>query len=461
MPFYRGTKLDTTSASQVWTAALGQLEVEIPRPNFETWLRNTSAQSVSNGVLTISTPNAFTAEMLEKRLSASIERVVEQVTRQPLEVKFAVHDAAKRNAVVEAERNDFGSQTETVPDHLPTERAYISKFRPEFGFGQFVVGPSNQLAHAAAVQVAEAPGAAFNPLYIYSSVGLGKTHLMHAVGQVLAEKGMSVLYVSAERFTNEYIKSIKEGNTDRFRDRYRGADALLVDDIQFITSKPQTQEGFFHTFNELHMSGKQIVVSGDLPADKIKLEKRIQSRLEGGLIVDIQMPDFETRYAIVEKKAADKDCPLPANVVEILASAPVKSVRELEGSVNRVIAFSQLTRAEIDVELAEQALASIGAKKPIESPKPEAVISAVSVHTGVPESSITGRKRDRRTSSARRMAAYLLREESKLTATATGEALGGKDHSSILYAQKKFEEEHAASAELRKLLAEVRNSLRS
>lgn len=456
MPFFRGTILDTNSASQVWTAALGQLEVEIPRPNFETWLRNTSALSVGDGVLVVTTPNAFTAEMLEKRLSGSIERAVEQVAHQPLEVRFTVRNSDSYGTW---ESPDAPAARDNRSEREDSQRARTSRFRPEFTFERYIAGPSNQMAHAAALQVAESPGAAFNPLYIYSQVGLGKTHLLHAVGHKLAQRGLSVLYVSAERFTNEYIRAIRDGATEEFRTRYRSVDALLVDDIQFITSKPQTQEGFFHTFNELHMAGKQIVISGDLPAERIKLEERIQSRLSGGLIVDIQSPDYETRYAIVERKAVDKGCPLPARVIEVLASVPVESVRDLEGGLNRVIAFAQLTRSDIDVELAERALVSIGSKRAIKFPAPDAVLAAVSAHTGVPESSITGSRRDRRTSAARRLAAYMLREESKLTATHAGAVLGGKDHSSVLYAQKRFEEELESNADVRKLAAEVRASL--
>ncbi len=393
--------------------------------------------------------------MLEKRLSASIERAVEKVAREPLEVRFAVSE----NAMTATEHSYAEEPTDQPGPPVPNRR-HTSRFKREFSFETYVAGPSNQLAHAAALQVAESPGSAFNPLYMYSSVGLGKTHLLHAIGHALLKQDLSVMYVSAERFTNEYIRAIRDGKTEEFRSRYRGVDALLVDDIQFITTKPQTQEGFFHTFNELHMSGRQVVISGDLPAEKINLEQRIQSRLSGGLIVDIQPPDFETRYAIIERKALARGCPLPAKVIEVLAAAPVSSVRDLEGGLNRVIAYAQLTRAEVDVELAEKALENIGAKKPIEFPAPEAVIAAVSAHTGVPESSLTGSRRDRRTSAARRMAAFLLREESKLTSTGTGVALGGKDHSSILYAQKKFEEEHAASPDVRRMTAEVRHALR-
>ncbi len=456
--FCRGLQLETITASQLWAAALGQLELDLPKSSYDAWLKNTEAGGLRGGVLTVLTPNSFAAEMLEKRLSGSVEQALEAVGREQLEVRFAVR--GQTGAINEIENWESEEDSPRDSASVPAFRSQTSRFKPDFTFESWVAGPSNQLAHAAALQVTENPGSAFNPLYVYSSVGLGKTHLLHAIGQVLASRSMSVTYVSAERFTNEYIRAIREGKTEDFRDRYRGAEALLVDDIQFITSKPQTQEGFFHTFNELHMSGRQIVISGDLPAEKINLESRIQSRLAGGLIVDIQPPDYETRYAIVEHKARARGCDLPPRVIEVLAAASVSSVRTLEGGLNRVIAFAQLTQAEVDVELAERALESIGSKKPLEFPEPTAVISVVASHTGVPETSIIGNRRDRRTSAARRLAAYLLREESKLTASGAGQALGGKDHSSILYAQKKFEQEHAESADLRKLTAEVRAALR-
>lgn len=459
--FFKGSILAVKSAQQLWTAALGQLEVEIPRPNFETWLKDTVATELNDNVLVITTPSAFAAEMLEQRLSASIERAVEHVARSPLEVRFSV-----RGNIAELAPEQVNRHVGIKDDHAETVRAVpaesrSSRLKPEFTFERFVTGPSNQLASAAAEQVAESPGAAFNPLYIYSSVGLGKTHLLQAIGHRLKARGMSVIYVSAERFTNEYIRAIRDGATEEFRARYRGADALLVDDIQFITSKPQTQEGFFHTFNELHMSGRQIVVTGDVAAEKIRLEERINSRLTGGLAVDIQPPDYETRYAILECKSAGKSANLPASVLDMLASSPVESVRDLEGSLNRVIAFAQLTNDPVDERMAERALAGIGSSRPKSPPSAEAVIAAVAAHTGVPESSITGDRRDRRTSGARRMAAYLLKEESKLPATHAGKALGGKDHSTVLYAQKKFELELAEGSDLRRLTAEVRRALRA
>lgn len=460
--FFRGVILTTKSAQQLWTAALGQLEVEIPKPNFETWLKDTVATDLDESVLIVTTPSAFAAEMLEQRLSASIERAVEHVAHSPLEVRFSVRGKNGLAPESPAPRASISLKDEAVESAPAFVRpAQSNRLRTELTFENFVSGPSNQLANAAAQQVADSPGAIFNPLYIYSPVGLGKTHLLQAIGHRLTAKSMNVIYVSAERFTNEYIRAIREGTTEDFRARYRGADALLVDDIQFITSKPQTQEGFFHTFNELHMSGRQIVVTGDVPAEEINLEKRIQSRLTGGLIVDMQAPDYETRFAILQSKSAGKIPPLPTHVLDMLATTHDGSVRDLEGSLNRVLAFAQLTNEPVDLAMAERALSGIGSSKPKTPPTPETVIAAVAAHTGVPETSITGAKRDRRTSSARRLAAYLLKEESKLAATHAGKALGGKDHSTILYAQKKFQEELDKSSETRQLTAEVRKSLRT
>ena len=319
-------------------------------------------------------------------------------------------------------------------------------------------GPANQLAHAAASQVAASPGNVFNPLYIYSAVGLGKTHLLQAIGHRLRGNGLNITYVSAERFTNEYISAIREGTTEEFRARYRSVDALLVDDIQFIASKPQTQEGFFHTFNELHMAGRQIVITGDKPADRVRLEERIQSRLTGGLVVDIQPPDYELRYAILQQKLLRRGVDVPHPVLDAIAAREIANIRELEGALNRVTAYAQLTGEPISMALAEMALSSIGTKRPA-PPDADAVLTAVASHTGVAIDIITGKKRDRRTSSARRLAAYILREDAHLPVTQIGQALGGKDHSSILYALRKFSAQLSADSDARLLLNEVRRSL--
>ena len=443
----RGFALGNDSADRIWQAALGQLELEIPRPNFETWLKDTSAKSLDSDTLVVTTPSAFAAEALEQRLSAIISRVVERVASRSLSVEFAVAGEESATAPPKARPRRSAS--------LPDGNA----LRPGLTFDTFIVGDSNKLAHAAAAHVAEAPGQAYNPLYIYSQVGLGKTHLLHAIAHSLAEKGLEIIYVSSERFTNDYIKAIRAGTADQFRERYRSADALLIDDIQFIASKEQTQEGFFHTFNELHMTGRQVVVTGDEPARKSLLEERIVSRLEGGLVVDIQPPDLETRIAILESKAYVLKVDVPVMVLELLARTSLTNVRELEGSLNRVVAYSQLVDSPIDTELATRALSNLIDSDSSRSAEPQDVIQVVSERTGVNIETILGRRRDKRTTHARHMAMYLLREESHLPSTRVGEIMGGKDHSSVLYGQRRFAEQLDDDPSLRHLIAAMRISL--
>ena len=294
---------ETINARKIWSAALGQLQLEIPRPNYETWLKPTTPSSLENDTLIISTPSPFAAEMLEKRLSGTIHRTVSRVAGRELTVEFTVQGSTGAETIKKQQKpisENVKSQTIKQNGTGTIDYARSYSLKNSFTFDTFIVGPSNRLAQAAAIKITEAPGKIYNPLYIYSEVGLGKTHLLHAIGHAFKQRQLKVMYVSSERFTNEYINAIREGSANHFRERYRNTDVLLVDDIQFITSKPQTQEGFFHTFNELHMAGKQIVISGDEPANKSMLQERIQSRLAGGLEVDLQAPDYESRYAILQ-----------------------------------------------------------------------------------------------------------------------------------------------------------------
>ena len=453
----KGEGLATENARQIWSAALGQLQLEIPRPNYETWLKPTSTVGLVDDTLTISTPSPFAAEMLEKRLSGTIHRTVSRVAGRKLKIEFRVQGSeAERHTeelgsedVSDAEKSN--SQSTALTGKIDYAKSYALK--RSFNFNTFVVGPSNRLAQAAAEKVAESPGSVYNPLYIYSEVGLGKTHLLHAIGHTLGERGLKVLYVSSERFTNEYISAIREGTADKFRERYRSADVLLVDDIQFISSKPQTQEGFFHTFNELHMAGKQIVVTGDEPASKSLLQERIQSRLAGGLEVDLQPPDYESRYAILQSKAPDLD---PA-VLDQIAQRAHQNVRELEGALNRVVAYSQLVGSPLTTELADQALKSLLAETPKDVASVVEILNSISGFTGVAVDRITGKRRDKATAEARRMAMYMLREDAHLTSARVGKALGGKDHSTVLYAQKRFEQLMETDSSVRQHLAAVRD----
>ena len=448
--------LETINARKIWLAALGQLQLEIPRPNYETWLKPTIPSSLENDTLIISTPSPFAAEMLEKRLSGTIHRTVSRVAGRELTVEFTVQGSASPATLKKQQKiNSENVKFQTTKQNGTIDYAQSYSLKNSFTFDTFIVGPSNRLAQAAAIKITEAPGRIYNPLYIYSEVGLGKTHLLHAIGHALNQHQLKVMYVSSERFTNEYINAIREGSANHFRERYRNTDVLLVDDIQFITSKPQTQEGFFHTFNELHMAGKQIVISGDEPASKSMLQERIQSRLAGGLEVDLQPPDYESRYAILQSKMPD----LNPDVLNEIAQRPHRNVRELEGALNRVIAYSQLVGDPITIQLASQALKSLLAETPADVISIDQVLSAVSEHTGVSVDRIIGKRRDQATAEARRIAMYMLREDAHLTSTRIGQAIGGKDHSTVLYAQKRFEQLMEIDSSKRDHLAAIRNIL--
>ena len=447
---------ETINARKIWLAALGQLQLEIPRPNYETWLKPTIPSSLENDTLIISTPSPFAAEMLEKRLSGTIHRTVSRVAGRELTVEFTVQGSASPATLKKQQKTIYENvKSQTTKQNGTIDYAQSYSLKNSFTFDTFIVGPSNRLAQAAAIKITEAPGRIYNPLYIYSEVGLGKTHLLHAIGHALNQHQLKVMYVSSERFTNEYINAIREGSANHFRERYRNTDVLLVDDIQFITSKPQTQEGFFHTFNELHMAGKQIVISGDEPASKSMLQERIQSRLAGGLEVDLQPPDYESRYAILQSKMPD----LNPDVLNEIAQRPHRNVRELEGALNRVIAYSQLIGDPITIQLASQALKSLLAETPADVISIDQVLSAVSEHTGVSVDRIIGKRRDQATAEARRIAMYMLREDAHLTSTRIGQAIGGKDHSTVLYAQKRFEQLMEIDSSKRDHLAAIRNIL--
>ena len=449
---------ETINARKIWLAALGQLQLEIPRPNYETWLKPTIPSSLENDILIISTPSPFAAEMLEKRLSGTIHRTVSRVAGRDLTVEFTVQGSTGAETIKKQQKpisENVKSQTIKQNGTGTIDYARSYSLKNSFTFDTFIVGPSNRLAQAAAIKITEAPGRIYNPLYIYSEVGLGKTHLLHAIGHAFKQRQLKVMYVSSERFTNEYINAIREGSANHFRERYRNTDVLLVDDIQFIASKPQTQEGFFHTFNELHMAGKQIVISGDEPASKSMLQERIQSRLAGGLEVDLQAPDYESRYAILQSKMPD----LNPDVLNEIAQRPHRNVRELEGALNRVIAYSQLVGNPITIQLANQALKSLLAETPADVISIDQVLSAVSEHTGISVDRIIGKRRDQATAEARRIAMYMLREDAHLTSTRIGQAIGGKVHSTVLYAHKRFEQLMEIDKSNRDHLAALRNIL--
>lgn len=453
-------------AHTLWQAVLGDLQLRLPAPSFETWLSDTSGASFSKDSLVICTPNTFIAEMLEHRMYSLISQAVEKIVDRPVELRFEVGNSGQGDPARLIEDNPIPVSDSSISTISATSDAHGRQseisVNPDYSFGNFVVGKSNELAYAAAHAVASKPGRLYNPLFIYSGVGLGKTHLLNAIASRLSEHGNTPIYTTAEVFTNEYIQAIREGSTDLFRERYRSADALLLDDVQFIIGKEQTQEGFFHTFNVLHLSGKQIVITSDRPTSALSLlEDRIRSRLAGGLVVDIQPPPYETRLAILRSKADGAQIEFPEGVLELLAEDPRPSIRELEGCLTRLIAYSELVGSPISLDLVKHVAADLFLAHRNKAISDEDVLSAVSDYFSIDQDAIKGRRRDKITAAARQVAMYLLREEAGLPLVAIGRFLGGKDHSTVLHAHRKINDQIAVDSTLRQDIVNIRGSLNS
>ncbi len=457
-------------AKTLWEAVLGDLQLHVTRPSFETWLKDTVGLTHEETELTVGAPNAFVAEMLEQRMYSLISQAVERVAKARLEIRFQVVCTNDSPAVamdgaspLSAPEVQVGDTQETVYGS-PGELLHTNGAQPGlnrgYTFGSFIVGKSNELAHAAALAVSERPGASYNPLFIYSGVGLGKTHLLHAIGHIVAAKGLSLIYATTEAFTNEYIKAIREGKTEEFRSRYRGAEVLLLDDIQFIIGKEQTQEGFFHTFNALHMANRQIVITSDRPAASLTLlEDRVRSRLAGGLVVDIQSPDLETRLAILRSKAEETGQAFPTDVIEFLAERLHKNIRELGGALTRIAAYAHLRQTPITLDMVKAAIADAITPQERRSVSDKTIVEAVSSYFAIDMEALTGRRRDKPTALARQVAMYLLREETRLGLTTIGRIMGGKDHTTVMYACSKIAKQIDIDPHLRQDVINIRESL--
>ena len=452
----------TPGARQIWSAVLGELQLQVTRPSYETWLKGTVGIAQLDGEFVVGTPNAFVAEMLEQRMYSLISQTVERITKGTPDIRFQVFlDEMVEDAPTAAlpEDTSTGMPSASMPSPSLVAQS-SSRLNPKYTFDSFIVGKSNELAHAAAQAVADNPGVIYNPLVMYSDVGLGKTHLLHAIGERVRSNGLSLIYATTEEFTNAYIKAIREGKTEDFRLRYRNADVLLLDDIQFLIGKEQTQEGFFHTFNALHMSNRQIVITSDRPVSSLKaLEGRISSRLTGGLVVDIQSPDLETRLAILRAKAEHMRLNIDPAVLDMLGSRVHQNIRELEGSLNRLVAYADLTRRAIDADLVMQVAADTRSQETAHQVSEGAVLDGVSKYYQMDVATLKGRKRDRKTARARQVAMFLLREETNMGATAIGRLLGGKDHSTVLHGCRTIESQQKVDDKLRLDILKVRESL--
>ena len=440
------------NAERLWQAALGQLQMEMPRATFDTWVRDAELLAYEDGAFIVGVQNAYARDWLEDRMLATIKRVLTGLAGRTVEVRFVVWQGDPAD--------------EAPPAALtaaPVERVVATSvvhLNPRYTFESFVVGPSNRLAHAATLAVAENPARAYNPLFLYGGVGLGKTHLLHAVGNVTAAQGLQVLYVSSEDFTNDLINAIRSHTTEVFRERYRRMDVLLIDDIQFIAGKESTQEEFFHTFNALHGQDKQLVISSDRPPKAlVTLEERLRSRFEWGLTADIQPPDLETRLAILRSKAERAGRSVDSQHLELIARRVQSNIRELEGALTRVLAYSDLSSQPLSADLIEIALADL-------LPRPGAltadrIIAAVAEHFGLDEAALLGRNRARDVALPRQVAMYLIREETRASLPKIGEVLGGRDHTTVMYGCDKINGQLETDDGLRRHVAAIREALYS
>ena len=462
---------------ELWKAALGDLQLTMPRANYDTWFKETYVLSEEDDVYCVGVPNAFAREWLESKYRTQVRSSLQRLVGRTVDVRFitvpggaaqgGAAGAQRGSNSPESGRSSAGPTQSVTPVAPPSERRsdqspVTAILNPRYTFATFVVGSNNRLAHAAALSVAERPGHSYNPLFIYGGSGLGKTHLMHAIGHsVLARHPKKrVAYATSEKFTNEFINSIRGQKSEEFRERYRRIDVLLIDDIQFIAGKEGTQEEFFHTFNAIHEEGKQIIMSSDRPPKAIpQLEDRLRSRFEWGLIADISAPDLETRTAILRAKAEAANVAVPPLVIDFLAQRIVSNIRELEGALTRIVAYATLNAVAVTTELAQTMLQNILYNPRKQSLSPERIVETVAKYYGVPSDQLRGKARDKQIVLPRQIAMYLMREETEAPLMRIGEALGGRDHSTILHGCEKIEREMGDNDDFRRDINALRESL--
>jgi chromosomal replication initiator protein len=447
------------SAEDIWGKASATLRSNLSEGNFTAWFARASVAGLDGSTLVLAVPNAFTKEWIENRYLTELNASVSQAALRPLGVALVTDDSLPENELDVTPPEPIVSSPSRPGRPSPLEAL---RFHPKYTFDSFVIGSSNRFAHAAALAVAEAPAEAYNPLFIYGEAGLGKTHLLHAIGHYVRQcsPGSVVRYVSTEQFMNDFIMALQTRAIPDFHRRYRVADLLLVDDIQFLEGKERTQEEFFHTFNALHPKS-QIILTSDRPPKKIStLEERLRTRFEWGLITDIQPPDLETRLAILQKKAATERLDVPADVMSFIASRIQTNIRELEGALIRVVAYSSLTRSEPTLELAQGVLQSLlpdGREARVTS---DLVISVAAEYFDVTTDEICSPNRSRPLVTARQMAMYLCRELTDLSLPKIGERFGGRDHSTVIYANNKvrelMQERQSCFEQVRELTTRIR-----
>ncbi len=450
---------------EIWQAVLAEFELKVSKANFTTWFRSTGIAKYEAGHVIICVPNAFTKSWLEKKYHSDIVKVLERVTTKAIKkIEYKVENIKH---IEEQECHIVSTppvHNKQNPAHHKPKGSPGSQFglNPKYIFDTFIVGKGNELAHAASKAASDRPGEAYNPLFIYGGVGLGKTHLLQAIGNVMIERDpkTKILYVSSEKFTNEFVSSIKEGKAKEFKERYRNLDLLLIDDIQFIGGKEQTQEEFFHTFNELHQQGKQVVMTSDRPPKAIPaLEDRLRSRFEWGMIVDVSSPDLETRTAILQSKCQEKNFSLSENLTNVVAATVQSNIRELEGALNKIIAFHELKNMEPTKESIKSLLSSFENQGTRKSVTPREMINTVVNFFDISTEDVLGKSREKRLAFPRQIIMYLLREELKMSYPAIGGELGGRDHTTAMHAHTKISTNIEDDLKLKQDIANIKQRL--
>jgi len=448
------------SAEELWDQILDILKEEIPKDSYELWFKPTRAISFEENLLNVRVPNRFFSKCLQERHKGKIEELLRATTTPEARIIFTVDPQSQ---LQESERKE----EEIEPTSIAADETTFTtmEFNPKYTFENFVVGPSNRFAHATAEAVANDPGKAYNPLFIYGGVGLGKTHLLQAIGHQNKKQNprRSVLYITSERFTNELIESIRNDRMMGFRNKYRNLDVLLIDDIQFLAGKESTQEEFFHIFNTLYEAHKQIVISSDsTPKEIPTLEERLRSRFQWGVIADIQPPDIETRIAILRKKAGAENIFIPDDVVLFLASQIKSNIRELEGCLIRIVAFSSLTGSEVTVDRAKEILKDIITKEEIAVPITiELIQKLVSKHFHLDVREMKSKKRTDAVAFPRQVAMYLARTLTEYSTTEIGAEFGGRDHTTVMYACEKIKMKLAGDPFFAALINKITQEIKS
>lgn len=441
------------NAAQAWRAVIGQLQMELSKASFDTWVKDTNFIEFDdeNGILHLGANNAYACDWLESRLKTTVINKLSGILARPIDVTFRVWAPVVAEQLVD-------NVTVSKPVVVVDENVIETHLNPRYRFDNFVVGPNNRLAHAACMAVAEHPAGAYNPLFLYSVVGMGKTHLLHAIGNSVIQQGKTVLYVSSEEFTNDLVNSIRTKTQAAFREKYRQVDVLLIDDIQFIAGKEATQEEFFHTFNTLHGQEKQIVMTSDrAPKAMSTLEERLRSRFEWGLTVDMQPPDFETRLAILRSKAEKSGRNVPVEVMELIARQIQANIRELEGAWNRVLAYADLSGQPLTLEFASQALEDFLPQRPDTSTGD--ILSVVSKYFGVTLERMAGKDRSKDIVLPRQVAMYLMREQGGISLPKIGQELGGRDHTTVMYAVEKVADMIESDDKVRRQVLQIKDQL--